>query len=135
MRAWAWLTWLESPLVTRKRHERNARNAFKLGVDAGAFGLVRPSRAPDVHHLRELPTDVVGVEIPPRCGADASPLPLAPLSERGVFQQTARADRMVVELARDGAWSPNASGHNDFLAWVERARVGQDAEGIRLSAG
>lgn len=66
MQAWAWVTWLGWPLVTRSKAGQRERAAFRLGVDAGAFGQVEPSQAPSVRHLSGMPRGVVGVEIPPR---------------------------------------------------------------------
>ncbi len=65
LRFWSWLTWLEFPLMTRRRAEGQAQAAFRLGVDAGATGLVQPSPEPSpVRHLPGMLSRVVGVEIP-----------------------------------------------------------------------
>ncbi len=65
-RLWDNLTWCGWPVMTRGRAERQAKAAFRLGVDAGAGGLLNDSsEVSRVRHLPGMPSGVVGVEIPP----------------------------------------------------------------------
>ena len=38
-------------ILTRRRHDEYTRNAFRLGVDAGAFGLVPPTSEPELRSV------------------------------------------------------------------------------------